>query len=187
MKYFTRSVEEELVQIIIDNPDECVTLPERESYRDDGHIVVYRNSRSIFLHRLLYKRVVGDLSRGQFLMPDCGTHGCINPLHRNKVSTPSPRQQQTHCPKGHLYDNSIRDNRGRRYCLTCTRARKGFTGTGSPMSEQLGKLNRQKNFCPNGHEYSSENTYRWVDKKGSIHRSCKTCKTQNRSTRKAPS
>lgn len=187
MRYFTQAVEDDLVASILDSPETCATFAERESYRDDGNIVVYRNHRSVFLHRLLYRRMIGALSRGEFLISECETRGCVNPFHRQKVFTPSARNQATHCPKGHEYDDSVRDSRGRRYCRPCARERKGYVGTGSPMSEELGKINRQKRFCPQGHEYTDENTYRWVDDNGSIHRSCKTCKALNRSTRKASS
>ena len=182
MRYFTRSMEDKLVQQVKDEPDQCVKLGD-EYYREDGNVLVYRDNRSIFLHRLLYKRAVGSLSRGMFLVAACDTEGCVNPHHRDVV--PTPKRAATHCPRGHLYEDSRRDARGRRYCLECRRLRDGYTGEGSPTSEMLAERERRKRFCPRGHEYTDENTYRWVDRKGSIHRSCKACKSLNRSNRKA--
>jgi len=37
------------------------------------------------------------------------------------------------------------------------------------------EINATKTHCPQGHEYTPENTYLWVDKKGNTHRKCKRC------------
>lgn len=41
---------------------------------------------------------------------------------------------------------------------------------GTPIS-----ANRAKTHCPHDHEYTLENTYIWVDRKGRSHRKCKLC------------
>lgn len=37
------------------------------------------------------------------------------------------------------------------------------------------EINGSKTHCPQNHEYTPANTYKWTDKKGHVHRKCKRC------------
>lgn len=177
MRYFTQAREKELLDAVMEKPDDCLVVP-AEAYRDDGNVVVYRNNRPVFLHRRLFEIYFGrKLSRGEFLIQTCGTDGCVNPLSGHREVRNSPRRDvATHCPRGHEYPDGYRDSRGRRRCLECRRLREGYTGTGSPTKAIIGDANRSKRFCPRGHEYTPENTYLSRGTDGYTRRSCRTCK-----------
>lgn len=177
MRYFTRADEDELVKLVADHPDRCVVVRE-EMYRVDNNAVVYRDGRPIFLHRLLHNRVFGTrLKRSQFLIRECGEPRCVNPMPRHRTLSDRPvRNQPDHCKNGHPYPNPpVRDPRGARICLVCQKARSKVTGKGSPTKATIGDRNREKVFCPQGHEYSPENTRLYTGKDGYTRRYCIAC------------
>jgi hypothetical protein len=182
MRYFTRADEDELVKLVSEQPDRCVIVRE-EMYRVDNNAVVYRESRPIFLHRLLYNRVFGGrLLRSQFLIRECDEPRCVNPMPRHRTLSDRPvRGQPDHCKNGHPYPAlPARDQRGSRQCLECKKARYQGTGQGSPTKATIGDRNRQKAFCPRGHEYSPENTRLYTGKDGHTRRYCIACTEERR-------
>lgn len=112
----------------------------------------------------------------------CRTRACVNPFHLEDV-TPLVNAQrgayamQTHCIAGHLFDeaNTLNRKRGGRWCRAChrdrTRERTGWDG--SPP-------NGEKTHCPQGHEYTPENTYR-IPSTGT--RLCRECQRVHSATR----
>lgn len=94
--------------------------------------------------------------------------------------------RKTHCPKGHEYtsENTFINRRGGRECRTCKRAR---TVAALQAAKEARALNRQphyntaKTHCPQGHEYTPENTY--INPK-SGGRMCRTCMSERRNKAK---
>ncbi len=93
-------------------------------------------------HRMAYELLIGPIPEG--LEPDhlCRNHGCVKviadgfgPAHLELVTHQenllrgvgfaAQHAKAKHCPQGHPYDprNTYRDTKGRRYCITCRRAR----------------------------------------------------------------
>jgi hypothetical protein len=94
--------------------------------------------------------------------------------------------RKTHCPYGHPYDeeNTYHNpNRNNRVCRTCRAARRS-----RELVQQRRKRSEYraanplpplelKTHCPNGHEYTEENTWVCRSKKGD-YRVCRTCKAE---------
>lgn len=47
--------------------------------------------------------------------------------------------------------------------------------TNAENSQRGINYNRDKTHCPQGHEYSVENTYTYIRKTGNVNRKCRTC------------
>lgn len=168
----TVSIEDEvkLVDHIIADP-EAHYMHTDSNKRDDGIIIVSRDGLRVRLHRRLYREVFGGLGTHEFLVKTCGVFGCLNPYHYDVTRTPRPSHSR--CRNGHEYtEEDVRDD-GSHACQKCRReriARRPRRG-GEPRFEQ----ERRIMFCPHGHGYTPENTYRWTDKLGHVHRKCKAC------------
>lgn len=82
-------------------------------------------------HRLFYRLLVGEVTKGLDLDHLCRNRKCCNPAHLQPVThkenimrgAGAIRNRKTHCPKGHEYidSNSIFSKKGIRRCLTCHR------------------------------------------------------------------
>lgn len=90
-------------------------------------------------------------------------------------------QPKTHCPQGHAYteENTYVDSAGGRNCKTCQRERMAQRRAGNPGKGQ-GWNNAIKTHCPQGHEYTDDNTYNWKNSRGGPIRVCKTCEGERR-------
>lgn len=139
-------------------------------------------------HRYSYTIMIGAIPDGLTIDHVCRTRLCVRPDHLEAVSPKTNSQRRsaviTHCPKGHEYtpENTGRSN-GRRFCRICSRlASKLYERRKYAVPDDVVE-NKAKTHCPQGHEYSPENTY--------VHRSkraCRTCMTLNmRSFRGHPS
>lgn len=122
---------------------------------------------------------------------ECIHRSCFNPEHlrpkttgENVLSSPltisSRNALKTHCPQGHAYtpENTRVERDGGRKCRACGRDRARTAHTRRKESEPqkvkepLPHPNSLKTQCPQGHEYTPDNTY--LTPKGS--RVCKACR-----------
>lgn len=170
----TREDEDALVHAVIADPEQHVIVDE-ENY-DKGHrVLLTRDGLRIFLHRQLYKRVIGTLDPNEFLVKSCDSEWCVNPLHFILSAGPGGNRKG-YCRNGHEYTEADLRSNGGRECRQCARereqrrVRKRVRG-GNPHYV----TERNRRFCPHGHRYTTSNTYIWTDKKGNDHRKCKTC------------
>lgn len=89
----------------------------------------------ILVHQIAYTLWVGPLTVDMIVHHKCENRACINPHHlelltssQHKLLHPSSnphdcKKNITHCPKGHIYDESNTYlHKGARYCRECKRA-----------------------------------------------------------------
>lgn len=141
-----------------------------------------KGSRMRPAHAVAYELFVGPIPAGMELDHTCRTRGCVNPAHLDPVTHrenvlrgvgPSAEQARREtCPQGHPYTSM--NNRGERICRICIRQR-----ARSKYRERLGLPGgmslRVKTHCPNGHEYTPENTV--YERRGErLAKRCKTCR-----------
>lgn len=84
--------------------------------------------RGYFAHRLAYELVVGPIPEGLELDHLCRVRACVNPDHLEPVSHREnvrrvPKNQVTHCPKGHEHTPQNTTVPGRKKCRECNRER----------------------------------------------------------------
>lgn len=105
-----------------------------------------------------------------YLLQNCSTRGCVNPHHYKASRT--PYRGARYCRNGHLYTSIDLLPTGGHRCHQCyqnqlVKDRRG--GEPNWMSEA------RRKFCPQGHEYTRDNTYIETTKAGRRKRHCKTC------------
>lgn len=93
---------------------------------EDGKIK--RGPRRL-VHRVVYERVVGQVSDGMVLDHICRNRPCVNPDHLEEVTQlenvqRGARKNLTHCPEGHPLsgDNLYETKEGWRHCRACRAA-----------------------------------------------------------------
>lgn len=124
---------------------------------------------------------------------DCLHRRCVNPAHLEAIpggenalrgeGVGAKHSRKTHCPQGHPYEGeNLRIKTGKhrqRVCRQC--ARDYETQKRSQKYAQRGQgpapVNALKTACPQGHEYTPENTY-VIPSSGS--RSCRACRRQRK-------
>lgn len=141
-------------------------------------------------HRVIWQELVGPLDAHLEIDHRCFNTGCVNPDHLEPVTKEENTRRRrgspwrcktfrTHCPQGHPYDadnTRVRAN-GTRNCKECERDRAkaksdALAASAPPRRPPLG-WRASVTHCPQGHEYSDENTYRYPSGKGG--RQCKAC------------
>ena len=174
---FTKQLEAEIRATLTHNRWVCVTFP-ADMYRADMQIVVHRDNLSMLMHRYLYTKLIGSLSRQQYLLATCKTPGCMNPFHREVAKRPTGSAVRTHCPNGHAYTPENVLPPGRRVrCRICYTARIAPT-------RKTGEYPRP-NVCSKGHQLVKGNLYLHQDKAGQLHRRCRACALAQMRARRA--
>lgn len=157
----TPEIEQKIIGTIMEDPTVPTVLPEH-AYGRDGRVVVLVDGLPIDLHRHLHNVMIRPLGYHERMHRTPGVDPKnVNPyLFIIPLTTKSPA---THCRKGHAYEGNEAPPNSRGYrCLTCLRdSRK--TGT---------VANRDKTQCPQGHDYTDENTIKGKDGR----RRCRICK-----------
>lgn len=140
-------------------------------------------------HRVAFEFLVGPIPKDKEIDHLCRNRGCVNPLHLQPVSHKENMRRglagahllaKTHCPAGHEYEGNARktfviDADGTRHqmraCRLCGRTRTAAYKAKNPQP----KVPRpRRTHCPQGHEYSTANTYFWVDKR--TNKTCRYCR-----------
>jgi hypothetical protein len=155
--------------------------------------------KTVLPHRLAYESVRGEIPSeidGQRAVMDhlCRVHACVNVAHLEVVTNGenvlrgdtvfAANALKTHCVKGHEFtpENTGRNSRGNRTCLTCVRAhqeaRNAVRREGRPPQEF------PKTHCKSGHEFTSENT-RIRPNGWRVCRACQVQSTRDYRARKA--
>lgn len=80
------------------------------------------------------------------------------------------------CPQGHSFtlENSYLDKQGYKHCRTCRLERMRLRRSLNPGVGQGGH-NSAKTNCPKGHEYTEENTIKYLKPNGRYARHCRAC------------
>jgi hypothetical protein len=144
-------------------PDRCLCTEEDEP-------LVYVDNLTQRLSRWVWEQVRGELPRERYLLRRCDSWGCINPWHRDAITTARPPRDR--CPNGHLYDPAT-DLPGRLRCGVCAAAR--LERRRKLYDPLAGIPNGAKTHCPREHRLSPDNVYVWKDRKGRHHRRCRQC------------
>lgn len=145
----------------------------------------------LYAHRLAYEFTVGPIPDGLQLDHLCRNRACVNPSHLEPVanrenglrgqSFAAINARKTHCPQGHEYtpENTVVYSKdGSRRCRIC-RSELKSTRRPSKRKAKPKKVRVRKTHCPQGHEYTPENTYTRPD--GT--RRCQACHCQREMAR----
>ncbi|MEV6737864.1 HNH endonuclease [Streptomyces sp. NPDC051104] len=145
-----------------------------------GYGKISWEGKSRHAHIVAYTVLVGPVPDGHVIDHECHHpsncaggntcphRACVNPNHMvaktSQANTSTGRvshagSRKTHCPSGHPYDGrNVRiGSDGGRYCRECERLRsrrrveRFRAGEASPMRHRV-------THCPEGHEYTPENT-----------------------------
>lgn len=130
------------------------------SIRGDGYGQYSFNQRPRSAHRVAYEQLVGAVPKGYELDHLCRIRSCCNPDHLEPVTRRENCHRglrgklHTHCPKGHEFtpENTVINNRGHRYCLSCSRA------TYKPVAQDKRRI--LKDYCKRGHIRRAERASR---------------------------
>lgn len=128
---WTRPTDADRFWAKVDKTDNCWLWT--ATVNANGYGQAWFESRLQLAHRVAYQLVVGPIPDGLSLDHLCRTPGCVNPAHLEPVThrenclrgvSPAARQaQQTHCKRGHEFDdeNTYVDPSGGRRCRQCRR------------------------------------------------------------------
>jgi hypothetical protein len=121
-----------LAKIDIDPATGCWNFTGRIESNGYGRIHAVAGEAPWLSHRLAYTLLVGDIPEGLTIDHLCRNRACCNPDHLEPVtvrenirrgdSHAGRKARQTHCKRGHAFDeaNTIRDRRnGGRICRQC--------------------------------------------------------------------
>lgn len=163
--------EADLVATVRRNPDSCLVFPPDTYTRPDGALTVHRGGGQQLLHRRLFTLIIGDLGRVR-LERHCATFGCCNPYHFRTIG----RLPSAKCPHGHRLPAGRAGASGT--CRACTPQ----DDTEARVRRRRGAaaVNATKLYCPALHEYTPDNTYVYVDKRGVTRRKCRACNREAR-------
>jgi hypothetical protein len=132
--------------------------------------VVTIDKLRVSTHRAVWIALEGPLGPREYLLQNCQTKGCVLPRH-HEVS-PTPYRRLERCRNGHPYGAGAIQSNGNRVCDVCLDVRRRRRKRGGLRQWEIEK---QKRFCPQGHEYTKENIYWETTPAGHNKRHCKTC------------
>ncbi len=135
-------------------------------------------------HRVAYEAETGESIEGLAVHHLCGTPMCVNVAHlipltnekHARLHIELRRAASSHCPQGHPWAGNEgfqtdRDGYANRYCKECKRikAREWRAEKYVPHPKPA------PTHCPQGHEYTPENTKLSVRANGGTKRYCREC------------
>ena len=102
---------------------------------DKGYGVLYRNGKTVFVHRHVWEMIEGPLEEDECVLHKCDNPPCFLHEHLFKGTKKTNAQdrekkkrgynsRKTHCPKGHPY--SHRNSEGNRVCFICIAERTAY-------------------------------------------------------------
>jgi hypothetical protein len=164
---FDKRREGEALDQLLARPADHLVFPGEA--RADGNILVGREHLRVFMRRYFYRLLVdAELSRGEFLIPDCGVYDCQSPFHC--LRSPIAGHISDHCRNGHKYTVKDFQKNGNHFCRQCLALRK------ERRRHPPGPA--KSNVCTRGHDLDMVGVYTSTDRAGRIHRTCKKCKLQ---------
>jgi hypothetical protein len=112
---------------VVSESDGCLIFTGSKDAKGYGQVTCMDAGRPLKAHRVAWESTVGPIPDGLCVLHRCDNPACVNPDHlflgtvgdNNTDMTAKGRhanQQKTHCPAGHLYDET-------RLCRVCRRLR----------------------------------------------------------------
>lgn len=118
---------------------------------------------------LLRANLAADpLYRGAEPAPEIASPGELEMRSHEQTAPPPPTPKSTHCPNGHLYDDTHRGNDGFRRCRACQRDASRRVREKQPKKERVCIV---RTHCAHGHLMDEANTYMHPDG-GRVCRAC---------------
>lgn len=156
------------------------------------------NSSGYGKHRKVYEALVCVVPEGLDLDHTCRVKSCVNPDHLRPMTHSKnmrvgvfARSSATHCVNGHeftpentlirIYRDPVHGDRKKRGCRTCILARARESKRKIYREErggQVGPKPGDRTHCPQGHEYTAENTGITIRPDGGRARWCRQCKRE---------
>lgn len=169
-----------------DRPTDCWEYPGRRQ-RGYGIVNRGRGNSPTLAHRAAYEMLRGPIAPGLHIDHLCRNPACVNPAHMEPVTqaentrrgnSPSARRgRQTHCIRGHPFDEAnTRHVANGRVCRTCTAERlaRKRADRQRPYPGYHPRASGLRTHCLRGHEFTPENTYIGT-RHGRPVRCCRAC------------
>lgn len=142
-----------------------------------GYGKIRRGGVQILVHRWAYEYFIGPIPADLVIARLCKNRACVNPMHMKPAvrgTEKTCRSKQRYCAQGHEYtpENTYTRPTGLRQCRICMRENSMRQGEKArERNRAAGRLpTYERTHCPQGHEYTSENTYNY-----GTGRQCKAC------------
>jgi hypothetical protein len=161
---------------------------------ENGYGYFWYDDKKRLAHRFSFELFIGPIPDGLTLDHLCRVTMCVHPRHLEPVTDrvnilrgtgPGARNAlATECAYGHPFDteNTYWYPNGDRGCRACIRRWRKEQGDKNRTGAGKGGHQRAKTHCPQGHEYTPENTY--VQPGGG--RQCRICiRIRNRENMRA--
>ena len=188
----------------VDRTGECWVWTGTAAEGGYGHFKISGTTLSAMAHRVAYRVLVGPIPDGLQLDHLCRNPPCVNPAHLEPVTARENIRRameakyggpnRSECTKGHPWtpENIYWRKSGHPVCRACNRERQRnawvegwrppeYPAAGRARRQARAKPRQQRPACPQGHEFTPENTFYGSDGR----RRCRACRRAKREAARA--